>query len=72
MFITGSLRVPPTGFKFFKDIKKPITIAPDPDISHCPKSHAYIKTMDLPEHHDKEELNQKLLISINEIELNLT
>ena len=69
MFITGSSRMP--RFKFFVDIKRPITIARDSDPSHCPVAHTCINRIDIPEYADKEDLNKKLLISIDENSFNL-
>ena len=71
MFIPGSSRMPVSGFKFFVDIKKRITIEHDPDKDHLPIAHTCINTIMRPEYRDEDELNRKLLISIDDRSFNL-
>ena len=66
LFITGSSQVPTNGFKAFKDMNQPITIAPGGSKDRLPAAHTCYYTLDLPEYDSEEELNHKLIFAIQE------
>ena len=66
LFMTGSSQVPLNGFKSFKDMNKPITIAPGGGKERLPAAHTCFNRLDLPEYDSEEELNQKLMFAIQE------
>ena len=66
LFMTGSSQVPLDGFKFFKDIGQPMTIAPGGAKERLPAAHTCFNTIDLPEYENENELNDKLLFAIQE------
>lgn len=61
LFITGTSQVPASGFQ-----QDPITIAYGGDKSRLPSAHTCTNTLDLPLYETEEELEQKLLLSIQE------
>lgn len=65
MFITGSSRVPATGFKYLKDIGYPIKIQTGGDRNRLPQAHTCFNTIDLPNYETENEINQKLLMAIH-------
>ncbi|OHT10043.1 hypothetical protein TRFO_20849 [Tritrichomonas foetus] len=66
LFITGSSQVPINGFKAFKDMNQPITIAPGGGKERLPAAHTCFNTLDLPEYDSEADLNQKLMFAIQE------
>ncbi|KAH0790301.1 ubiquitin-protein ligase 1 [Histomonas meleagridis] len=66
LFVTGSSQVPINGFKFFKDMEQPITIAPGGGKERLPAAHTCFNTIDLPEYENENELSEKLLFAIQE------
>lgn len=71
LFLTGSSQVPVNGFKDYKDKNKAITIAPGGDRNRLCVAHTCFNTLDLPQYESEEELNNKLLISIQELEFGI-
>lgn len=71
LFLTGSSQVPVNGFKYYKDKEKPITLAPGGDRNRLCVAHTCFNTLDLPQYETEEELNNKLLISIQELEFGI-
>ena len=65
IFITGTSRMPASGFSFFKMQGTPIRIAPLSDTKMLPTAHTCSNTIDLPNYGDEDEMNEKLLIAIN-------
>ena len=71
LFLTGSSQVPISGFKDFRDKGKQITIAPGGDRSRFCVAHTCNNTLDLPEYESEEEMNEKLIISIQHSEFGI-
>lgn len=66
LFITGSSQVPYGGFRELAINGKPIVIRLGGDKTRFPVSHTCTNTLDLPTYESKEDLESKLLFSINE------
>ena len=71
IFLTGSSQVPVNGFKDFLDREKPITIASGGDRDRLCVAHTCFNTLDLPRYETEEEMNEKLLLSIQECEFGI-
>lgn len=71
LFLTGSSQVPINGFKDYSDKGKPITIGPGGDRSRFCVAHTCFNQLDLPEYENENELNDKLLLSIQECEFGI-
>ena len=64
-FMTGSSRVPANGFKEFCQMcGKPLLIAPGGDRTKLPQAHTCNNMLCLPEYQNEEEMNDKLLFAI--------
>ncbi|KAK8836346.1 hypothetical protein M9Y10_039688 [Tritrichomonas musculus] len=72
LFLTGSSQVPVNGFKDYADAETPITIAPGGDRTRLCVAHTCFNTLDLPEYEDEDELNEKLMQSIQECEFGIS
>ena len=66
MFITGSSQVPVNGFVDYVDRGKPIKIAPGGDKNRLCTAHTCFNKLDLPEYENENQLNLKLMQSIQE------
>ena len=64
LFLTGSSQVPVNGFVEYKEKGKPITIAPGGDRDHLCVAHTCVNMLDLPQYENENEMNNKLLKSI--------
>lgn len=71
LFLTGSSQVPLSGFKYFRDIGKPITISPGGNKERLCVAHTCFNTLDLPEYETEDEMNEKLILSIQECEFGI-
>ena len=71
LFVTGSSQVPLNGFKEYKDKGKAITISPGGEKERLCVAHTCFNTLDLPLYESEEELNRKLLMSIQELEFGI-
>ena len=71
LFITGSSQVPIRGFKDFCDRGKPISISFGGNNNRLCVAHTCFNTLDLPQYNDEDEMNNKLLLSIQECEFGL-
>ena len=64
LFLTGSSQVPVNGFVEYKEKGNPITIAPGGDKDHLCVAHTCVNMLDLPQYENENEMNNKLLQSI--------
>ncbi|KAK8892637.1 hypothetical protein M9Y10_029876 [Tritrichomonas musculus] len=71
LFVTGSSQVPVKGFKEYAEKGKPFTISPGGEKERFCVAHTCFNTLDLPYYESEEELNRKLLISIQELEFGI-
>ncbi|KAK8843764.1 hypothetical protein M9Y10_024834 [Tritrichomonas musculus] len=71
MFLTGSSQVPVNGFKEYKENGKQIKIAPGGNKDRLCVAHTCFNILDLPEYENEDELNSKLLQSIQECQFGL-
>lgn len=71
LFVTGSSQVPIGGFKEYCDKGKPITISGGGVKERLCVAHTCFNTLDLPLYESEEELNRKLLMSIQELEFGI-
>ncbi|KAK8834055.1 hypothetical protein M9Y10_031522 [Tritrichomonas musculus] len=65
MFITGTSKIPPAGFRFFKDVGYQITIDVSDDTDNLPVAHTCFNLLSLPKYEDEETMDQKLRYAIN-------
>lgn len=56
--------MPLNGFVEYKEKGKPITIAPGGDRDHLCVAHTCVNMLDLPQYENENEMNNKLLKSI--------
>ena len=71
LFITGSSQVPVNGFRDYKESGNPIRITRVSDKNRLCVAHTCFNTLDLPEYDNENDLNNKLLLSIQECEFGL-
>lgn len=71
IFLTGSSQVPVNGFKDYQDRGKPIIIASGGDRDRLCVAHTCFNTLDLPKYETEEEMNEKLILSIQECEFGI-
>lgn len=71
VFITGSPQVPLFGFSYYKEKGEAIKIAPGGDRKRLCVAHTCFNQLDLPQYENENELNYKLLQSINEYHFDL-
>lgn len=67
-FVTGTSRIPLNGFKDLQGSDGPrrFTIEKSGDVSHLPKSHTCFNRLDLPPYRNREILEQKLTLAVEE------
>lgn len=71
LFLTGSSQVPINGFSDYNDKGKPISVAPGGDKSRFCVAHTCFNRLDLPEYESEDEMNQKLIESIQQCEFGI-
>lgn len=71
LFITGSSQVPVNGFKEYRDRGKPIKITNGGDKGRLCVAHTCFNTLDLPQYDDIDDMEAKILLSIQETEFGL-
>ena len=70
-FITGSSKVPINGFVEYKNKGKPIRIAPGGDGDHLCVAHTCYNILNVPEYQNENQMNDKLLYSMQHCEFGL-